>query len=72
MAQYVTREEYERLTARLAEIERNTAVNVTVSASGRGDERIRDLVREGIAQAADDQRRGGFSLGQARYASQKG
>lgn len=70
MTSYVTREEYERLTARLDEIERKAASTVVVNVSGDGDGRIRDLVRQGIGQAIEASRRGGDF--HRRYAAQKG
>lgn len=59
MTSYVTREEYERLTARLDEIERKAAAPINVTVKAAGDDSVRELVRQGIAQAIEANRRGG-------------
>ena len=70
MTQYVTREEYARLTARLDEIERLAAAPVNVTVTATGNDSVRELVRQGIAQAIEASRRGGDF--HRRYASQRG
>lgn len=72
MAQYVTREEYDRMAARVDALERNGGARVTVNVSGvSGDSHICELVRQGVASAMEKQRRCGFATVQ-RYAAQKG
>ncbi|MGQ3213013.1 MAG: hypothetical protein ACT6U0_13565 [Shinella sp.] len=58
MTSFVTREEYDRLTARLAALEaKDVVVNVTVSDAGL-DEKIAELVRQSLAQGWREFERG--------------
>lgn len=62
MTQYVTREEYNELIARLDRVVNAKPITVNISASPTDEVRIKAIVREGIAQAVDNHRRGGFGL----------
>ena len=63
MTSYVTREEYDALNRRMLALERRAQETPP-------PQTIRVLISEGIAQAVDNQRRGGVSA--QRYASQRG
>jgi hypothetical protein len=77
MTSYVSREEFDRMSGRLAQIEKRyggqSAVSTVVTVTSEvGEIRVKEIVQQNVDKALVQMRRGGFSTMQNRHDSRRG